>query len=45
MDFGAARDGVTAANRGRRIVVDYKGKETEDVPSDSNGLEPEAAPA
>ena len=31
LDFGAARDGVPASDRGRRIVVDPKGKEIEDV--------------
>lgn len=27
LDFGASRDGVPAANRGRRIVVDSRGHE------------------
>ncbi|KAK3210170.1 hypothetical protein GRF29_44g1876426 [Pseudopithomyces chartarum] len=31
LDFGASRDGVPADQRGRRIVVDSKGQETEDV--------------
>ena len=31
LDFGASRDGVPAKDRGRRIVVDPKGKEIEDV--------------
>jgi F-box and WD-40 domain protein CDC4 len=31
LDFGAARDGVLASNRGRRIVVDCRGREIEDV--------------
>ncbi|ORY13071.1 WD40-repeat-containing domain protein [Clohesyomyces aquaticus] len=31
LDFGAARDGVPADQRGRRIVVNSKGHETEDV--------------
>ena len=31
LDFGAARDGVPANDRGRRVVVDLKGKEIEDV--------------
>ncbi|KAF2841957.1 WD40 repeat-like protein [Patellaria atrata CBS 101060] len=30
LDFGAARDGIPASRRGRRIVVDSKGRETED---------------
>ena len=31
LDFGASRDGVPADQRGRRIVVDPKGREIEDV--------------
>jgi len=31
LDFGAPRDGVPADQRGRRIVVDSKGREVEDV--------------
>jgi F-box and WD-40 domain protein CDC4 len=31
LDFGASRDGVPDASRGRRIVVDARGQETEDV--------------
>jgi F-box and WD-40 domain protein CDC4 len=31
LDFGASRDGVPADQRGRRIVVDHKGREVEDV--------------
>lgn len=31
LDFGASRDGVPADQRGRRIVVDSKGREVEDV--------------
>jgi F-box and WD-40 domain protein CDC4 len=31
LDFGAARDGVPADQRGRRIVVNSKGQETEDT--------------
>ena len=31
LDFGAARDGVSEVNRGRRIVVDCRGREIEDV--------------
>ena len=27
LDFGAARDGVSEANRGRRVVVDARGHE------------------
>lgn len=33
LDFGAVRDGVPEANRGRRIVVDHKGREIEDLES------------
>jgi F-box and WD-40 domain protein CDC4 len=31
LDFGASRDGVPADQRGRRIVVNSKGQETEDI--------------
>ncbi|KAF2690177.1 WD40 repeat-like protein [Lentithecium fluviatile CBS 122367] len=31
LDFGASRDGVPVEQRGRRIVVNSKGQETEDV--------------
>lgn len=31
LDFGASRDGVPADHRGRRIVVNSKGHEIEDV--------------
>lgn len=31
LDFGASRDGVPADQRGRRIVVNAKGHETEDI--------------
>jgi F-box and WD-40 domain protein CDC4 len=31
LDFGASRDGVPLGQRGRRIVVNLKGQETEDV--------------
>lgn len=31
LDFGAARDGVPAEKRGRRIVVNIHGREIEDV--------------
>jgi F-box and WD-40 domain protein CDC4 len=31
LDFGASRDGVPADQRGRRIVVNADGHETEDV--------------
>jgi F-box and WD-40 domain protein CDC4 len=31
LDFGASRDGVPDSSRGRRIVVDARGIETEDV--------------
>nr|POE47332.1 cell division control protein 4 [Quercus suber] len=34
LDFGAARDGVDLDQRGRRIVVDCRGKEIEDVTTD-----------
>ncbi|KAF2089472.1 WD40 repeat-like protein [Saccharata proteae CBS 121410] len=41
LDFGASRDGVPADKRGRRIVVDSRGLEVEDV--DDNAAEAEAA--
>jgi F-box and WD-40 domain protein CDC4 len=31
LDFGASRDGVSDLQRGRRMVVDARGQETEDV--------------
>ena len=31
LDFGASRDGVPDSSRGRRIVADHRGAETEDV--------------
>ena len=31
LDFGASRDGVPADQRGRRIVVNTKGQENEDL--------------
>lgn len=31
LDFGASRDGVPPDQRGRRIVVNSKGQETEDM--------------
>lgn len=31
LDFGAVRDGVPEEDRGRRIVVDFKGREIEDI--------------
>jgi len=31
LDFGASRDGVPDSQRGRRMVVDARGHETEDV--------------
>ncbi|KAL1297186.1 hypothetical protein AAFC00_004758 [Neodothiora populina] len=33
LDFGAVRDGVPEAKRGRRIVVDHRGREVEDLES------------
>lgn len=33
LDFGAVRDGVPERKLGRRIVVDSKGREIEDVES------------
>ncbi|CAK4034047.1 Cell division control 4 [Lecanosticta acicola] len=41
LDFGAARDGVPESKRGRRVVVDIRGKEIEDV--DHAALEEMAA--
>lgn len=32
LDFGAARDGVPQSERGRRIVVNNRGHEIEDIP-------------
>ncbi|KAK5174257.1 SCF ubiquitin ligase complex subunit cdc4 [Saxophila tyrrhenica] len=43
LDFGAARDGVPASERGRRVVVNVHGKETLDV--DVPAAEPDAAAA
>ena len=31
LDFGAARDGVPQSERGRRIVVNNRGHEIEDI--------------
>lgn len=31
LDFGAFRDGILDEDRGRRIVVDCRGREIEDV--------------
>lgn len=31
LDFGASRDGVPLEQRGRRVVVNEKGQEIEDV--------------
>jgi len=33
LDFGAIRDGVPDENRGRRVVVNHKGREIDDVES------------
>lgn len=41
LDFGASRDGIPANQRGRRIVVDCRGHETEDV--DMTAPDPDAA--
>lgn len=53
LDFGAARDGVPAADLGRRIMVDETGREVaavaaaaihnaiDPVPATLNNLEPE----
>lgn len=43
LDFGAARDGISEENRGRRIVVDCRGREIEDV--DLTPPEPDAVAA
>lgn len=37
LDFGAARDGATAEQRSRRVVVDARGKEIVDVDIDTTG--------
>lgn len=42
LDFGAARDGVPDNQRGRRVVVDVRGREIEDVEAPA---EVEAVPA
>ena len=42
LDFGAARDGVPEHKRGRRIVVDPRGREIEDVEAQA---ETQAGPA
>ena len=44
LDFGAARDGITEQNRGRRIVVDCRGREIEDVDM-TPAADPDAAAA
>jgi F-box and WD-40 domain protein CDC4 len=42
LDFGASRDGVPIEQRGRRIVVNSKGQEIEDV-TDSDMLDVDQA--
>ena len=42
LDFGASRDGVPAEQRGRRIVVNSKGHEIEDV-TDTEPMDAEQA--
>ncbi len=32
LDFGASRDGVALSERGRRIVVNNRGQEIDDIP-------------
>ncbi|EGP89455.1 uncharacterized protein MYCGRDRAFT_85141 [Zymoseptoria tritici IPO323] len=43
LDFGASRDGVPESQRGRRVVVDCRGREIEDV--DAGSVDQEAAAA
>jgi len=43
LDFGASRDGVPLADRGRRIVVDSKGREVHEEPLAA--AEPAVVPA
>ncbi|KAM3416648.1 Cell division control protein 4 [Cercospora zeina] len=45
LDFGAARDGVLAEQRGRRVVVDARGREMADVDLDTTGSVHEDAAA
>jgi F-box and WD-40 domain protein CDC4 len=40
LDFGAARDGVPASERGRRIVVNVRGQEVDDVDAASMDGDP-----
>ncbi|CZT14870.1 related to cell division control protein 4 [Ramularia collo-cygni] len=43
LDFGASRDGVPESQRGRRVVVDCRGNEIEDV--DTSSIDQDAAAA
>lgn len=45
LDFGASRDGVPAADRGRRIVVDARGREIQDDETVAAEAVPAAAAA
>ncbi|KAF2753920.1 WD40 repeat-like protein [Pseudovirgaria hyperparasitica] len=40
LDFGASRDGIPPDQRGRRIVVDSKGREIEDLEEFTDPLDP-----
>ncbi|KAF9635527.1 hypothetical protein BFW01_g6422 [Lasiodiplodia theobromae] len=42
LDFGASRDGAPEDQRGRRIVVDSRGREIEDVDESAELVEPQA---
>lgn len=39
LDFGAAADGIPDHDRGRRIVVDYKGRERNEDDEDLEEVE------
>lgn len=43
LDFGASRDGVPLSERGRRIVVNHRGHEIEDIP-DADMVDPADQP-
>ncbi|CAK1364437.1 unnamed protein product [Cercospora beticola] len=45
LDFGAARDGVSTEQRGRRVVVDARGREMADIDIDTTGSVHEDAAA
>ncbi|QIW99479.1 hypothetical protein AMS68_004997 [Peltaster fructicola] len=44
LDFGASRDGIPATSRGRRMVVNTNGQETDDFDAGSNAGEMDMGP-